>query len=105
MYFFEGKRVSSKMRSIHNAVSNMLDDLGMNNTVSDRISTDPNNPNRSIVLLKSKANVLTHGNLVFEVIDTGDNPIVCVLSSENVSQRTMQKIMDTLMDNLVSPVS
>ena len=93
------------MRSVHNAVSDTLDDLGMTNSVRDRIAVDPNNPNRNIVLLKSKANALSHGKLIFEVIDTGDNPIVCVLSSDNVSQRTMEKIMDTLMDNLVSPVS
>jgi hypothetical protein len=94
------------MRSVHNAVTDTLEDLDMEDAVRDRIAVDPLNPRRYIVLLKSKPNSLSIGKLVIEIIDEpNDTPTVSVLANVNVSQRTMEKIMDTLMDNLSSPVS
>jgi hypothetical protein len=94
------------MRSVHNAVTDTLEDLDMEDSVRDRIGVDPLNPRRYVVLLKSKPNSLSHGKLVIEILDEpNDIPTVSVLANVNVSQRTMEKIMDTLMDNLSSPVS
>ena len=94
------------MRSVHNAVTDTLEDLDMEDTVRDQVTVDPENPLRHVVLLKSKPNSLSHGKLKIEIIqDPNDIPTVCVLSNVNVSARTLEKIMNSLMDNLTSNLS
>jgi len=89
------------MRSVNNAVYDMLVDLNLVNSIDDQIEVDPENERRTLVKLVSKRD--PSSMLEIEIINVeNDDPIVCVLNRVNMSRRVMSVIMDTLMDYLES---
>lgn len=90
------------MRSIHNAVSDMLADLNLVNSIDEQIDVDQENGRRTIVKLISRRT--PSAMLEIEIIDVeNDDPIVCVLNRIGISRRVMSAIMDSLMDYLEAP--
>jgi hypothetical protein len=89
------------MRSVNNAVYDMLVDLNLVSSIDDQIEVDPENERRTLVKLVSKRD--PSSMLEIEIIDVeNDEPTVCVLNRVNMSYRVMTIIMDTLMDYLES---
>jgi hypothetical protein len=87
-------------RSVHNAVSDVLSELGMNNTVDATIEQDVQNPGRWLVTFTSRPGSLTVSMLEVEVLENNGNPAACVLSSVNVLRHKLTLIMDLLMERL-----
>lgn len=92
-------------RSVHNAVSDVLSELGMTNTVEETIEQDVQNPGRWLVTFTSRPGSLTVSMLEVEVLENNGNPAACVLSSVNVLRHKLTLIMDLLMERLWEPRS
>jgi len=91
------------MRSVHNAVSDVLAELGMTNAVRDFVEQDPQNPRRWLVTIESVPGSLIYARLHVEILETEGYPAACVLDRRNVSYRVMARIMNKLMDRLDVP--
>lgn len=92
-----------KMRSVHNAVSDVVVELGMTNVVRDFVEQDPQNPRRWLVTFESMPGALVHSRLHVEILETEGYPAACVLDRRNVGRRVMARIMNKLMDRLDTP--
>lgn len=90
------------MRSVHNAVSDVLSELGMTETVEATIEQEPN---RWLVTFSSRPGSLTVSMLEVEILENNGNPAACVLSTVNVLRHKITLIMDLLMDRLWDPRS
>lgn len=91
------------MNNPHNAVTNTMDQLGMNNTVTSTISIDPEDEHRWLIRFDSLPGSLIRSYIEIEVIEEeGDEePTVCVLQRHNVGFRAMNRLMDRLVENLM----
>ena len=91
-----------RMNNPHNAVTDTMDQLGMNNAVSSSVSIDPEVENRWIVRFESVPGALIRSYIEIEVIEEEDEeePTVCVLQRHNVGFRAMNRLMDALVENL-----
>ena len=91
------------MRSPVNAVSDLMNELGMYQSVRDTVVHDPENPNRWLITLESVPGSLIRSRLHVEVIQGDPNPYACVLERHNVGYVRMTRIMDKLMRRLERP--
>ncbi len=84
------------MRNIHNALADTLDRFQPR--LNWRILPDGNLPNRWRVQVWHAEESL----LEAEILNLEGDAVGCVLQRRNISFRTMQRFMDTLMHNLES---
>ena len=90
------------MRSPHNAVTDVMNELGMLHSVRDTVTQDPDNPRRWLVTFESVQTNPTF-RLDVEVMEGEPHAYACVLNRFNVGYRSMTRIMDKLMDRLEAP--
>ena len=95
--------LSDIMRSPHNAVSDVITELGMAGSVQDTVTQDPLNPMRWLVTFESHPGALIHSRLYAEVLQGNPYASACVLEKQNVGFRAMNRIMNRLMDRLEDP--
>lgn len=93
------------MRSVHNAVSDVLSELGMTNVVEETVRHDDENPGRWLVTFTSRPGSLMLSLLEVEILENDGNPAACVLSTINVLRHKVTLIMDLLMERLWEPKS
>lgn len=95
----EDSGVLSTMRNVHNAVSDVLEDLGVTHRLRDEIITSDAQPDRTVVRLYAKeTNEL---RLEFEVLeDTNDDHVICILQRIGLSRRSANRIVDSLLEIL-----
>ena len=89
------------MRNIHNAVDDVLEELGIAHRVQVRVELDPNNHVRYLVYFVD--NDVSGSMMEIEVIDTDNEPTLCVLNRTGFSERSMCRIMDEL-EHFLTPV-
>ena len=90
------------MRSPYNAVSDVMNELGMLQSVRETVRQDPQNPQRWLITFESIQDS-PHYRLDVEVMENDQHPYACVLNRFNVGYRSMTRIMDKLMDRLEEP--
>jgi hypothetical protein len=90
------------MRSPYNAVTDVMNELGMLQTVRDTVTQDPENPLRWLITFESIASP-QGPRLHIEVIEGEPHPYACVLERRSCGYRSMTRIMDRLMDRLEEP--
>lgn len=89
------------MRNIHNAVTDTMDILNMNDSVLTVVRLDPVNNHRWLLRFQSRDNALVRSFMEVEVIEEDDgDATVCVLRRYNVGRGAMIRIMDTLVREL-----
>jgi len=88
------------MRSPHNAVWDVKNELGMLETVRDTVEQDPQTPGRWLVTFESSPGSLIRSRLHVEVMEGDPHPFACVLDRVNVGYSTMTRIMEKLMSRL-----
>lgn len=93
------------MRSPQNAVTDVMDELGMNQTVRETVEQDPESIGRWLITFESVPGSLIHSRLHIEVMEGDPHPFACVLERQNVGYRPMSRIMDKLMRRLERPRS
>jgi hypothetical protein len=81
------------MRSIHNAVSDVVNELGLVDQLNDHIY---HLADRWIVRFVSKPGAMVFFVLEAEVLEEENEPTLCVLHRVGMSRRTMERIMDSL---------
>ena len=91
------------MRSPHNAVSDVMNELGMNQLVRETVTEDPQSIGRWLITFESVPGSLIHSRLHLEVMEGDPHPFACVLDRHNVGYRAMSRIMDRLMRRLERP--
>jgi len=91
------------MRSPHNAASDVVNELGMLQTVRETVEPDPLNPRRWLVTFESLPGSLIRSRLHVEVMQGDPHPFACVLDRQNVGYSAMNRIMDRLMRRLDRP--
>ena len=84
------------------AVSDVMNELGMNRHIRETVKQDPENPGRWLITFESYPPSLAHSRLHLEVMDGDPHPYACVLERVNVGYRPMTRIMNKLMDRLES---
>lgn len=90
------------MRSVVNAVDDVMEELRLHKSVVRDVAHDND---RWIVRFTSKPGAFTFFLLEVEVLENQGNPAACVLHRINVSSRSMDRVMDCLMDRLLAPRS
>jgi hypothetical protein len=88
------------MRSPHNAAWDVMNELGMLQTVRETVEQDPENPERWLITFESAPGSLIRSRLHVEVME---GPVACVLERENVGYSALNRIMDKLMRRLERP--
>jgi hypothetical protein len=88
------------MRSPHNAVSDVIAELGMDGTVRDTVELDPQTPGRWLITFESIPGSLIYSRLHIEVMEGNPHAFACILERENVGYSAMTRIMDRLMRRL-----
>lgn len=89
------------MRSLYNAVWDVLNELNLLDTLQETVTADPDIRDRWIVTfetLPNSANV--DAFLQIEVLDETPDCVICVLERRNVRRTTMERMMNKLMDRL-----
>ncbi len=82
------------MRNLHNALADTL--VRFQPQLNWRILPDADLPNRWRIQVWNGNDSL----LEVEILDVEGDPVGCVLQRKNISLRTMQRFMDTLMREL-----
>lgn len=95
--------LSDTMRSPHNAVSDVITELGMAGSVQETVTQDPLDPMRWLVTFESLPGTLIHSRLHVEVLQGNPHASACVLEKQNVGYMAMNRIMNRLMDRLEDP--
>lgn len=90
------------MRSPENAVSDVLEELNMQQIVIDTTVQDPRNPERWLIKFESKPEALIHSFILIEIMENNGDFLGCVLQRHNCGRRAMTRIMDLLMNKLES---
>jgi hypothetical protein len=90
----------SRMRSPHNAVSDLMIELGMDASVKHTVVNDPQNPLRWLITFESAPGALIHSRLHVEVIQGNPYAYACVLERMSVGLSVMTRIMNALMTHL-----
>ena len=87
------------MKNVHNAVSDVLETLGVTHRLREEIETFEDQPHRTVVRLYAKdSNEL---RLEFEVLeDIDDQHAICVLQRNSLSHRSTGRILDALLEIL-----
>ena len=88
------------MRSPHNAVSDLMIELGMDASVTHTVVLDSQNPLRWLITFESAHGALIHSRLHVELMQGNPHPYACVLDRENVGLSVMSRIMNALMNHL-----
>lgn len=89
------------MRSPHNAVSDTMAELHMENSVRETVANDAQNPRKWTIRLESYPNTLIRSFIDIEVIEEDDGDAsVCVMRRFNVGRRALNRIMNTLVEKL-----
>lgn len=91
------------MRSPYNAVTDVMNELGMLQSVRDTVEQDPQNPDRWLITFESLPGCLIRSRLHVEVMQGEQHPFACVLERENVGYSALNRIMDKLMRRLERP--
>jgi hypothetical protein len=91
------------MRSPYNAVTDVVNELGMNQTVRETVEPDPQNPRRWLITFESVPGSLIRSRLHVEVMEGDPHAFACVLDRLNVGYTAMNRIMDRLMRRLERP--
>lgn len=88
------------MKNVHNAMSDVLENLRVAHRLRDQVETSESDPLRTVVRLYSKGT--EELRLEFEVLeDTEDeNHTICVLRRDGLSMRSVDRILDTLLEIL-----
>ena len=87
------------MKNVHNAVSDVLEDLGITDRLRDEIITTDADPHRTVVRLYAKDT--DQLRLEFEVLeDPNDDHIICILQRNGLSRRSANRIVDSLLEIL-----
>jgi hypothetical protein len=90
------------MRSPHNAVTDVMNELGMLQSVRETVIQDPENARRWLITFESIP--FPDGPFLhLEVIEGDPHPFACVLERRNCGYRSMTRIMDRLMRRLERP--
>lgn len=93
------------MRSVDNAVTDVMNHLHLNGNLDDFVTYDNLNPGRWIVRFISHPGRLVFSLLEVEVYVEDGEPAVSVLQRIHIGRRTMNRIMDALMDFLQDDVT
>jgi hypothetical protein len=88
------------MRSPHNAVSDLMIELGMDASVKHTVVNDPQDPLRWLITFESAPGALIRSRLHVEVLQGNPHPYACVLERENVGYSVLTRIMGALMNHL-----
>jgi hypothetical protein len=89
------------MRSPYNAVTDTMNELGMDDSVRDTIRQDDNNHRIWHIRFESVPTALIRSILEIEVVQEEDGDAsVCVIRRFNVGRRVMNRIMNCLVENL-----
>jgi hypothetical protein len=88
------------MRSPHNAASDVMNELGMNELVHETVTDDPLTPGRWLITFESVPGSLIYSRLHIEVMEGNPHAFACILERENVGYSAMNRIMDRLMRRL-----
>lgn len=89
------------MRTPHNAVTDTMNALHMEDTVRDTVTNDIQNPRKWTIRFESRPNALIRSLLEVEVIEENDGDAsVCVIRKFNVGFRALNRIMNTLVEKL-----
>ena len=89
------------MRSVYNAASDTLGELGLTNQMDEFVSSDPHVGGRWIVRFMSKPGSLTLFLIEVEVLDDGDDiPTICVLHRLGIGRHSMERILDRFQERL-----
>lgn len=87
------------MKNVHNAMSDVLEDLGVTHRYRDQIQTFDADPRRTVVRLYTKDTDLLR--LEFEVLeDQEDGHVICILQRIGLSRRAANRIVDCLLEIL-----
>lgn len=87
------------MKNVHNAVSDVLENLRVAHRLREEIETFDDQPHRTVVRLYAKD--MNELRLEFEVLeDADDNHVICVLQRNSLSQHSVNRILDTLLEIL-----
>lgn len=82
------------MKNLHNAVTDVLESLGIAHRINGRVDLDPLNTVRYLVCFTDTQ--VDNSLLKIEVIDTDESPTLCVLERDGFSERSMCRIMDEI---------
>jgi len=88
------------MRSPYNAVTDVMNELGMLHIVRETVELDPQNPRRWLITFESLPGSLIRSRLHVEVLEGDPHAFACVLDRVNVGYSSMTRIMDRLMRRL-----
>ena len=89
------------MRSVYNAVTDVVNELRLANQVDEHVYPDRHNPSRWIVRFMSKPGSLIFFVLEVEIMDEPNNdPTICVMHRVGLSTRTMERLMNSLEEAL-----
>jgi hypothetical protein len=98
-FLVEESWILVRMRNVHNAVSDVLEDLGISDRFREEIQTFEDQPHRTVVRLYAKDT--QELRLEFEVLeDADDEHVICVLQRIRLSHRSCGRILDRLLEIL-----
>jgi len=93
------------MRSIYNAATDTVNELRLRRHMDEFIHPDPETPRRWIARFLSKPGAMAFFAVEVEVIDeeNEEDPTLCVLHKVGLSNRMLERLMDTFEERLVMP--
>lgn len=92
------------MRSIYNVATETLSELRLARHMDETVHPDPETPRRWIVRFISKPGAMAFFVLEVEVLDEeNDDPTLCVLHKVGLSQRMVERVLDTFEERLSTP--
>jgi hypothetical protein len=93
------------MRSVYNAATDTIEELRLSRHMDEFIHPDPDSRGRWIVRFMSKPGAMVFFAIEVEVIEEENEepPTLCVLHKVGISQRTLDRVMDTFEDRLSNP--
>jgi hypothetical protein len=93
------------MRSIYNAATDTIEELRLRRHMDEFIVPDPESQTRWLVRFISKPGAMVFFVIEVEVMleENEEEPTLCVLHKVGISQRTLERVMDTFEERLSTP--
>ena len=92
------------MRSVYNAATDTITELGLGTQMDDFVTHDDQSPGRWIVRFMSKPGSLTLFLIEVEVLDEGnEEPTISVLHRLGIGRYSMERILDRFQERLTRP--
>lgn len=90
------------MRSVYNAATDTLAELGLQTQMDDFVTPDEQCPGRWIIRFMSKPGSLTLFLIEVEVLDEGnEDPTISVLHRVGIGRHSMERILDRFQERLL----